>query len=130
MKLKLSIVFLLLGVFTYLIFNPSVIGLSWLNLSPLIVFDGGFWYQLATCYLSDLLFYGYLLSFCSFLKDLGIPQYYLYLLYTLPIFCESFQYFKIFEGTYDHFDILLYLLCFAFYYSQIDQTNVQKNEKN
>jgi hypothetical protein len=109
--LLVSLVMLLLGTINYYIFRSNIYLFDWLHIQ-------GIGYRLPNTelhefcknYLSDFFWILFILFLMIWMRKKNIPALYGYLLLALPIVSEIGQYYKIFPGTFDWVDILIYII--------------------
>ena len=112
---------LFFGFLTYLVLDRNILLFSYFKFSQLNLefrffrnYFSDFFYVLFVCLLSHLYF------------TIKISNIYIVIFLFTPILHELFQFFFLFSGTFDIFDMLIYLLVISLYYSFIFRKYEQK----
>ena len=105
---------LLLGVLVYWMLNPHIYLFKELGISGggCIVIINSSISMLIRNYLPDILWVAAVINISLLMKEKDIPLIYIYALLALPFLSEILQGFKVIPGTFDWYDILIYLTAF------------------
>ena len=109
----LSILNLIFGLITYIFVNPEIIFFKLLNIDTVKIFHN--W--IFECYLADFFFGNFIFFFYNLLHSFGIDKKIIYFGFSMPIVFEITQAYLPSLGTFDIFDIILYIIQFFILHS-------------
>lgn len=115
-----ALISLFLGLLIYIFFRENIVGITifgvkWINVVKINLYycdDNIFVYCFLYCLSDALWYYSLLMLQLYFSRSFNMSRIFLVLSIVLPFILEIMQYFDLFVGTFDLFDIMFYLLIF------------------
>ena len=115
-----AVISLFLGLLIYIFFRENIVGVTifggeWINMVKINLYyydDNIFVYCFLYCLSDALWYYSLLMLQLYFSRCFSMSRIFLGLSIILPFILEIMQYFDLFVGTFDFFDIIFYLLIF------------------
>ena len=114
---------LIMGLLTYLVFDRNILLFSYFNLP-----HQNIEYSFIRNYFSDFFYVLFVCALSHLYYTLKISNIYILILLFSPILHEFHQFFFLFSGTFDLYDLMLYFLVILAYYFFIFR-NIENKQK-